>query len=230
MQSIVKLSFWIILRIGICPIGLWVSPTSSSAETQKQLSTQIQVMSTSAGFGSQVGYYWQEQWFLGFQYLSHTNVYTEQHKYQHSIYEQAKTWIAITRYFPFSENAFFLQGGITQLDWEHVITLRRDFSKNGQLLAYGEMARFRYTWPDWGGNVGFGWNWIANTSLSGGLGYSILFSEKPQLKQLVTQDETTPYMLEKENAYVEQKKKEFDKRRTALAFWPLFYVSLGWNF
>ncbi len=187
----------------------------------------VQITTTSIGDGFWTGSFVKEDFLVGLQFTNHSTNLTKEEVYDHSIGQQSQVVLLFNRWNPAREKSFFLQSGIAHRKQYEETVFRRDRYQGDKLVAYGRFGSVKLVWPEWAVNLGFGWHWRSDLGFSGGVGYGLLWSERPKM----TIDSTYDWFVtEAENKYFQAQQEQTRDKHNQLAIWPLYSASIGWTF
>ncbi len=141
----------------------------------------VQITTTSIGDGLWAGVSIKEDFLLGLQFTNHSTIFTREEVYDHSIEQLSKVVLIFNRWNPAREKSFFLQSGIAHRKHYENAVFRRDRYQGDTLVAYGRFGSVKVIWPEWAVNLGLGWHWQSDLGFSGGVGYGLLWSERPKM-------------------------------------------------
>ena len=197
------------------------------AEESKSQHYPVQITTTSIGDGLWVGASLKEDFLLGLQFTNHSTNFTREEIYDHSIDQQSQVVLIFSRWHPAREKSFFLQSGIAHRNQYENAVFRRDRYQGDTLVAYGRFGSVKVIWPEWAVNLGLGWHWQSDLGFSGGVGYGLLWSERPKM----TIDSTYDWFVtEAESKYFQAQQEQTQNKLNQLAIWPLYSASIGWTF
>jgi hypothetical protein len=185
----------------------------------------LQLVSTSVGYGVFGGKYVTEEWLVGLQateaaqYQKTTEPYARANRKpccQESLKQEATVALLLARWHVL-DNPFFLQGGAAYRRQEHIAE-----------YDHGWLGEVQVTWSSFAANAGVGGQWLLDSGLTLGAGYSVLFSEEPKLRHRMIEPQ---YVFDPdEQAYIDKKMRQERNRLDDYARWPVFMASLGWSF
>ena len=208
-----------LLLILVCKIAIAVESNSQHYP--------VQITTTSIGDGLWAGASIKEDFLLGLQFINHSTNFTREEIYDHSIEQQSQVVLIFNRWNPAREKSFFLQSGIAHRKQYENAVFRRDRYQGDTLVAYGSFGGVKVIWPEWAVNLGLGWNWQSDLGFSGGVGYGLLWSERPKM----TIDSTNDWFVtEAESKYFQAQQEQTQNKLNQLAIWPLYSASIGWTF
>ena len=208
-----------LLLILVCKIAI--------AEESNSQHYPVQITTTSIGDGLWAGVSIKEDFLLGLQFTNHSTNFTREEIYDHNIDQQSQVVLIFNRWNPAREKSFFLQSGIAHRKQYENAVFRRDRYHSDTLVAYGRFGRVKVIWPEWAVNLGLGWNWQSDLGFSGGVGYGLLWSERPKM----TIDSTYDWFVtEAESKYIQAQQEQTQNKLNQLAIWPLYSASIGWTF
>ena len=213
------LFFPTLLLILVCKIGI--------AEESNNQHYPVQIVTTSIGDGLWAGASIKEDFLLGLQFTNHSTNFTREEIYDHSIDQQSQVVLIFNRWNPAREKSFFLQSGIAHRKQYKNAVFRRDRYQGDTLVAYGRFGSVKVTWPEWAVNLGLGWHWQSDLGFSGGVGYGLLWSERPKMLINSTYDW---FVTEAESKYFQAQQEQTHNKLNQLAIWPLYSASIGWTF
>ena len=203
----------------VCNIGI--------AEEANKQHYPVQITTTSIGDGLWAGASIKEDFLLGLQFTNHSTNFTREEVYDHSIEQHSQVVLIFNRWNPAREKSFFLQSGIAHRKQYENAVFRRDRYQGDTLVAYGRFGSVMVIWPEWAVNLGLGWNWQSDLGFSGGVGYGLLWSERPKM----TIDSTYDWFVtEAESKYFQAQQEQTQNKLNQLAIWPLYSASIGWTF
>ncbi|MEC8435633.1 MAG: hypothetical protein VXZ27_07435 [SAR324 cluster bacterium] len=213
------LFFPTLLLILVCKIGI--------AEESNNQHYPVQITTTSIGDGLWAGASIKKDFLLGLQFTNHSTNFTREEIYDHSIDQQSQVVLIFNRWNPAREKSFFLQSGIAHRKQYENAVFRRDRYQGDTLIAYGRFGGVKVIWPEWAVNLGLGWHWQSYLGFSGGVGYGLLWSERPKM----TIDSTYDWFVtEAESKYFQAQQEQTQNKLNQLAIWPLYLASIGWTF
>ena len=213
------LFFLSLLLILVCKIAI--------AEESNSQHYPVQITTTSIGDGLWAGVSIKEDFLLGFQFTNHSTNFTREEIYDHSIDQHSQVVLIFNRWNPAGEKSFFLQSGIAHRKQYEETAFRRDRYQGDTLVAYGRFGSVKVIWPEWAVNLGLGWHWQSDLGFSGGVGYGVLWSERPKM----TIDSTYDWFVtEAESKYFQAQQEQTQNKLNQLAIWPLYSASIGWTF
>ena len=213
------LFFPTLLLILVCKIAI-------AAESNSQ-HYPVQITTTSIGDGLWAGVSIKEDFLLGLQFTNHSTNFTREEVYDHSIDQHSQVVMIFNRWKPAGEKSFFLQSGIAHRKQYEETAFRRDRYQGDTLVAYGRFGSVKVIWPEWAVNLGLGWHWQSDLGFSGGVGYGVLWSERPKM----TIDSTYDWFVTKaESKYFQAQQEQTQNKLNQLAIWPLYSASIGWTF
>ena len=187
----------------------------------------VQITTTSIGDGLWAGVSIKEDFLLGLQFTNHSTNFTREEVYDHSIDQHSQVVMIFNRWKPAGEKSFFLQSGIAHRKQYEETAFRRDRYQGDTLVAYGRFGSVKVIWPEWAVNLGLGWHWQSDLGFSGGVGYGVLWSERPK----ITIDSTYDWFVtEAESKYFQAQQEQTQNKLNQLAIWPLYSASIGWTF
>ena len=208
-----------LLLILVCKIAI--------AEESNSQHYPVQITTTSIGDGLWAGVSIKEDFLLGLQFTNHSTNFTSEEIYDHSIDQQSQVVLIFNRWNPAREKSFFLQSGIAHRNQYEETAFRRDRYQGDTLVAYGRFGSLKVIWPEWAFNLGLGWHWQSDLGFSGGVGYGVLWSERPKM----TLDSTYDWFVtEAESKYFQARQEQIQNKLNQLAIWPLYSASIGWTF
>ena len=208
-----------LLLILVCKIAI-------AAESNSQ-HYPVQITTTSIGDGLWAGASIKEDFLLGLQFTNHSTNFTSEEIYDHSIDQQSQVVMIFNRWNPAREKSFFLQSGIAHRKQYENAVFRRDRYHSDTLVAYGRFGDVKVIWPEWAVNLGLGWHWQSDLGFSGGVGYGLLWSERPKM----TIDSTYDWFVTAaESKYFQAQQEQTQNKLNHLAIWPLYSASIGWTF
>ena len=208
-----------LLLILVCKIAI--------AEESNSQHYPVQITTTSIGDGLWAGVSIKEDFLLGLQFTNHSTNFTSEEIYDHSIDQQSQVVMIFNRWNPAGEKSFFLQSGIAHRNQYEETAFRRDRYQGDTLVAYGRFGSVKVIWPEWAFNLGLGWHWQSDLGFSGGVGYGVLWSERPKM----TIDSTYDWFVtEAESKYFQAQQEQTQNKLNQLAIWPLYSASIGWTF
>ena len=207
------------LLILVCKIAI--------AEESNSRHYPVQITTTSIGDGLWAGVSIKEDFLLGLQFTNHSTNFTREEIYDHSIDQHSQVVMIFNRWKPAGEKSFFLQSGIAHRKHYEETAFRRDRYQGDTLVAYGRFGSVKVIWPEWAVNLGLGWHWQSDLGFSGGVGYGVLWSERPKM----TIDSTYDWFVtEAESKYFQARQEQTQNKLNQLAIWPLYSASIGWTF
>ena len=213
------LFFPALLLILVCKIAI--------AEESNSQHYPVQITTTSIGDGLWAGVSIKEDFLLGLQFTNHSTNFTSEEIYDHSIDQHSQVVMIFNRWNLAREKSFFLQSGIAHRKQYEETAFRRDRYQGDTLVAYGRFGSLKVIWPEWAVNLGLGWHWQSDLGFSGGVGYGVLWSERPKM----TIDSTYDWFVtEAEMKYFQAQQEQTQKKLNQLAIWPLYSASIGWTF
>ena len=213
------LFFLSLLLILVCKIAI--------AEESNSQHYPVQITTTSIGDGLWAGVSIKEDFLLGLQLTNHSTNFTREEVYDHSIEQHSQVVLIFNRWNPVREKSFFLQSGIAHRKQYENAVFRRDRYQGDTLVAYGRFGSVKVIWPEWAVNLGLGWHWQSDPGFSGGVGYGLLWSERPKM----TIDSTYDWFVtEAESKYFQAQQEQTQNKLNQLVIWPLFSASIGWTF
>ena len=208
-----------LLLILVCKIAI--------AEESNSQHYPVQITTTSIGDGLWAGASIKEDFLLGLQFTNHSTNFTREEVYDHSIDQHSQVVLIFNRWNPAGEKSFFLQSGIAHRKQYEETAFRRDRNQGDTLVAYGRFGSVKVIWPEWAVNLGLGWHWQSDLGFSGGVGYGVLWSERPK----ITIDSTYDWFVtEAESRYFQAQQEQTQNKLNQLAIWPLYSASIGWTF
>ncbi|MEK9974667.1 MAG: hypothetical protein VW876_14635 [Deltaproteobacteria bacterium] len=208
-----------LLLILVCKIAI--------AEESNSQHYPVQITTTSIGDGLWAGVSIKEDFLLGLQFNNHSTNFISEEIYDHSIDQQSQVVMIFNRWNPAREKSFFLQSGIAHRNQYEETVFRRDRYQGDTLVAYGRFGCVKVIWPEWAVNLGLGWHWQSDLGFSGGVGYGVLWSERPKM----TIDSTNDWIVtEAESKYFQAQQEQTQNKLNQLAIWPLYSASIGWTF
>ena len=208
-----------LLLILVCKIAI--------AEESNSQHYPVQITTTSIGDGLWAGVSIKEDFLLGLQFTNHSTNFTSEEIYDHSIDQHSQVVMIFNRWNPAREKSFFLQSGIAHRNQYEETAFRRDRYQGDTLVAYGRFGSVKVIWPEWAFNLGLGWHWQSDLGFSGGVGYGVLWSERPKM----TIDSTYDWFVtEAESKYFHAQQEQTQNKLNQLAIWPLYSASIGWTF
>ena len=208
-----------LLLILVCKIAI--------AEESNSQHYPVQITTTSIGDGLWAGVSIKEDFLLGLQFTNHSTNFTREEVYDHSIDQHTQVVMIFNRWNPAREKSFFLQSGIAHRNQYEETAFRRDRYQGDTLVAYGRFGSVKVIWPEWAFNLGLGWHWQSDLGFSGGVGYGVLWSERPKM----TIDSTYDWFVtEAESKYFQARQEQTQNKLNQLAIWPLYSASIGWTF
>ena len=208
-----------LLLILVCKIAI--------AEESNSQHYPVQITTTSIGDGLWAGVSIKEDFLLGLQFTNHSTNFTREEVYDHSIDQHTQVVMIFNRWNPAREKSFFLQSGIAHRNQYEETAFRRDRYQGDTLVAYGRFGSVKVIWPEWAFNLGLGWHWQSDLGFSGGVGYGVLWSERPKM----TFDSTYDWFVtEAESKYFQAQQEQTQNKLNQLAIWPLYSASIGWTF
>ncbi|MEK9667696.1 MAG: hypothetical protein VW701_11115 [Deltaproteobacteria bacterium] len=208
-----------LLLILVCKIAI--------AEESNSQHYPVQITTTSIGDGLWAGVSIKEDFLLGLQFTNHSTNFTREEVYDHSIDQHSQVVMIFNRWKPAGEKSFFLQSGIAHRKQYEETAFRRDRYQGDTLVAYGRFGSVKVIWPEWAFNLGLGWHWQSDLGFSGGVGYGVLWSERPKM----TIDSTYDWFVtEAESKYFQAQQEQTQNKLNQLAIWPLYSASIGWTF
>ena len=208
-----------LLFILVCKIAI--------AEESNSQHYPVQITTTSIGDGFWAGVSIKEDFLLGLQFTNHSTNFTREEVYDHGIEQHSKVVLIFNRWNPAREKSFFLQSGIAHRKHYENAVFRRDRYQGDTLVAYGRFGSVKVIWPEWAVNLGLGWHWQSDLGFSGGVGYGLLWSERPKM----TIDSTYDWFVtEAESEYFQAQQEQTQNKLNQLAIWPLYSASIGWTF
>ena len=208
-----------LLLILVCKIAI--------AEESNSQHYPVQITTTSIGDGLWAGVSIKEDFLLGLQFTNHSTNFTREEIYDHSIDQHSQVVMIFNRWNPAGEKSFFLQSGIAYRNQYEETAFRRDRYQGDTLVAYGRFGSVKVIWPEWAVNLGLGWHWQSDLGFSGGVGYGVLWSERPKM----TIDSTYDWFVtEAESKYFQAQQAQTQNKLNQLAIWPLYSASIGWTF
>jgi hypothetical protein len=208
-----------LLLILVCKIAI--------AEESNSQHYPVQITTTSIGDGLWAGVSIKEDFLLGLQFTNHSTNFTREEVYDHSIDQHSQVVMIFNRWKPAGEKSFFLQSGIAHRKQYEETAFRRDRYQGDTLVAYGRFGSVKVIWPEWAFNLGLGWHWQSDLGFSGGVGYGVLWSERPK----ITIDSTYDWFVtEAESKYFQAQQEQTQNKLNQLAIWPLYSASIGWTF
>ena len=208
-----------LLLILVCKIAI--------AEESNSQHYPVQITTTSIGDGLWAGASIKEDFLLGLQFTNHSTNFTSEEIYDHSIDQHSQVVMIFNRWNPAREKSFFLQSGIAHRNQYEETAFRRDRYQGDTLVAYGRFGREKVILPEWAVNLGLGWHWQSDLGFSGGVGYGVLWSERPKM----TIDSTYDWFVtEAESKYFQAQQEQTQNKLNQLAIWPLYSASIGWTF
>ncbi len=208
-----------LLLILVCKIAI--------AEESNSQHYPVQITTTSIGDGLWAGVSIKEDFLLGLQFTNHSTNFTREEVYDHSIDQHSQVVMIFNRWNPAGEKSFFLQSGIAHRNQYEETAFRRDRYQGDTLVAYGRFGSVKVIWPEWAFNLGLGWHWQSDLGFSGGVGYGVLWSERPKM----TIDSTYDWFVtEAESKYFQAQQEQTQNKLNQLAIWPLYSASIGWTF
>ena len=213
------LFFLSLLLIFVCKIAI--------AEESNSQHYPVQITTTSIGDGLWAGASIKEDFLLGLQFTNHSTNFTREEIYDHSIDQKSHVVLIFNRWNPAQEKSFFLQSGIAHRKQYKNAVFRRDRYQGDTLVAYGRFGSVKVTWPEWAVNLGLGWHWQSDLGFSGGVGYGLLWSERPKMTIDYTYDW---FVTEAESKYFQAQQEQTQNKLNQLAIWPLYSASIGWTF
>ena len=208
-----------LLLILVCKIAI--------AEESNSQHYPVQITTTSIGDGLWAGVSIKEDFLLGLQFTNHSTNFTREEVYDHSIDQHTQVVMIFNRWNPAREKSFFLQSGIAHRNQYEETAFRRDRYQGDTLVAYGRFGSVKVIWPEWAFNLGLGWHWQSDLGFSGGVGYGVLWSERPK----ITIDSNYDWFVtEAESKYFQAQQEQTQNKLNQLAIWPLYSASIGWTF
>ena len=218
-HSFLFLFFPSLLFILVCKIAI--------AEESNSQHYPVQITTTSIGDGLWAGVSIKEDFLLGLQFTNHSTKFTREEIYDHSIEQNSQVVMIFNRWNPAREKSFYLQSGIAHRKQYEETAFRRDRYQGDTLVAYGRFGSVKVIWPEWAVNLGLGWHWQSDLGFSGGVGYGVLWSERPKM----TIDSTYDWFVtEAESKYFQAQQEQTQNKLNQLAIWPLYSASIGWTF
>ena len=197
------------------------------AEELTSQSYPVQMTTTSIGDGFWAGLFVKEDLLLGLQFTNHSINFTRYENYEHSISQQSQVVLIFNRWNPLKETTLFFQSGIAHRKQYEDVVFRRDRYQGDTLVKYGRFGSVKIVWPEWAVNLGLGWHWQSDLGFSGGVGYGLLWSERPKM----TIDSTYDWFVtEAESKYFQAQQEQTQNKLNQLAIWPLYSASIGWTF
>lgn len=179
--------------------------------------TQVQLVAGSVGIGVGVGYFFNSQLYGGWDFrVASAARTTSSGSYDYEATANFATHIFLARYSIWQDNPFYLQGGLAYRDWD---TRATSFERGTNT----KVATLEVEFPAIAFNYGVGWNWIADSGFSGGLGLSLLSGGPPTVKIKENRRVLS-------DAAIKDQENDAEEIFSAFANVPLLTFNTGWNF
>ena len=144
-----------------------------SDESERPYQAQIILLST-LGSGISLFYNFKNDiWFgIDSQYYSESFLKTTSTRNNELHYNLSTTYLSVRYYFLEIMPSFFIQGGYISRSWtiDHISTKRSNTSS---------LSKVETKYPNNALNAGFGWNWMSNQGISGGIHFISIVGEGP---------------------------------------------------
>ena len=189
----------------------------ADGKTRGEFPIQVQLLSGNVGAGPSIGYNINDMIYVGSDSLSKEETATSG-----SVIGTAsfKTNLISVRFSTWDDSGFYLQAGAGSADWS------MNISGPGYIgtttMEYSNKMNVKFKWPGSATMAGLGWNWIADSGFSGGLGFQSIGVGEPEITVTDTEGEATAAEIAEEETYY---KTTFSSYSSALNI----YVNFGWN-